>query len=105
MKNKTSLIFPNTKKEKCGIITSLILGFISLAYEGISSFLHHIRHEALHKVVKAMETKAHIQCNKLMHLEDSLVIYGVYTTETLEKLLNTVHVMHNSTTPNVKLFT
>ena len=29
------------KKQKCGIITTLVSSFICLAYEGISSFLHH----------------------------------------------------------------
>ena len=75
------------RKEKRGIITSLISGFIGLAYEGISSFLHNRRHKALHKAVKDMETKANIQCNKLMHLEDTMVMYRVYNAETLEKQL------------------
>ena len=39
-----------------------------------------------------------------MHLEDTMVKYGVYNAETLEKLINTVHIMHNNTTPNEKLF-
>ena len=42
------------EKKKRGIITSLITGFIGLAYEGISSFLHNRKHKALHKAVKAM---------------------------------------------------
>ena len=57
--NKISLILlklPKIRKEKRGIITSLISVFIGVAYEGISSFLHHRRHKALHKTVKAMET-------------------------------------------------
>ena len=29
------------RKQKCGIITTLVSSFIGLAYEGISSFLHH----------------------------------------------------------------
>ena len=48
--NELALIlptFPTQKREKRGIITSLITGFISLAYEGISSFLHHKRQKAL----------------------------------------------------------
>ena len=32
----------------------IISDFIGLAFEGISSFLHHKRHKALHKAVKAM---------------------------------------------------
>ena len=31
-------------------------------------------------------------------------IYGIYNSETLEKLITTVHKMHISTTPNEKLF-
>ena len=36
-------IFPKQKRQKRGIITSLITDFISLAYEGISSFLDYKR--------------------------------------------------------------
>ena len=77
----------------------LISGFIGLAYEGISSFLHNKRHKALYKAVKAMGNKVILQHNKLMHIEDSMVMYGIYSTETLEKLITTVHKMHNITTP------
>ena len=70
LKNEIDLILPQfhmNRKEKSGIFTLIITGFIGLAYEGISSFLHTRRHKALHKAVKAMETKTNIQCNKLMH--------------------------------------
>ena len=33
-----------------------------------------------------------------------MVMYGIYNAENLEKLLTTVHQMHNITTPNVRLF-
>ena len=52
-----------------------------------------------------METKVDIKHNRLIHLEDSMVMYGVYNAESLEKLVKTVHQMHNTTTPNEKLFT
>ena len=51
-----------------------------------------------------MGIKTTIQHNKLMHLEDSMVMYGIYNTETLEKLINTVHHIHNFTSPDEKLF-
>ena len=54
-------------------------------YQGISSFLQIGRHKALHKGVKALKTKVNIQFNRLVHLEDSMVMYGVYNAETLEK--------------------
>ena len=45
-----------------------IMGFIRLAYKGISSFLHYKRQKALHKAVQAMENKVDLQCNKIFHL-------------------------------------
>ena len=62
--NEIGLIptFPKEKTPKRGAISACVLGgidsnIISLAYEGISSFLHHKRHKALHKAVKVMERK------------------------------------------------
>ena len=52
-----------------------------------------------------MDDKANIQCNKLMKLENSMLMYGVYNAETLEKLINTVHDIHNTTSSHVRLFT
>ena len=42
LKNKINLILPQIpRKQKCGIVTTLVSSFTGLAYEGISSFLHH----------------------------------------------------------------
>ena len=78
--NELALILPTFTKQdrqKRGIITSLTTGFRGLAYKGISSFLHHKRQKALHKAVHAIENKVDLQCNKIFHLEDSMVMYGV----------------------------
>ena len=77
---------------------------MGLAYEGISSFLHHKRNKALHKAIEAMDNKATIQHNKLMQLENSIWMYGIYNAETLEKLINTVHNIHNTTPSHERLF-
>ena len=69
----------------------------------ISSFLHNRRHKALHKPLNAKDTKVNLQHNKLIHLEDSMVMNGVYNAETLEKI-NTVYQIHHITTPNERLF-
>ena len=53
--------FPTQNRQKRGIITSLITGFIGLAYKGISIFLHHKRQKALHKAVNAMDNKVDLQ--------------------------------------------
>ena len=64
----------------------LVSSFIGLAYEGILSFLQNKRNKAIHKVINAIDNKEDIQHNKLMHLENSMLMYGVYKVETLEKL-------------------
>ena len=41
LKNEIDLILPQvSRKQKCGIITTLVSSFTGLAYESISSFLH-----------------------------------------------------------------
>ena len=55
-------------------------------------------------VVKVLDSKTTVQHNKPMHLEDSMVMYSIYYAETLKKLLNTVHHIHNFTSPTEKLF-
>ena len=107
MTNEIALILPTftkTERQKRGILMSLITGFIGLAYEGISSFLHYKRQKALHKAVHAMENKVDIQCYKIFHLEDSMVMYGIYSSDTLEVLIDTVHKLHNKSTWNERLF-
>ena len=63
-----SLILPNfakDRKEKRSIIALLVTRFISLAYEGISSYLKSKRQEALDKAFMAMENKMNIEWNKI----------------------------------------
>ena len=54
--------------------------------------------------VKAIPNKATIQYSKLMQLENSMLIYGIYNAETLEKIINTVHNIHNTTSLYERLF-
>ena len=105
--NELALILPTSPKQmrqKRGIITSLMTGFISLAYEGISSFLHYKRQKALHKAVQVMENKVDLQCNRVFHLKDSVVMYHIYNSDTLETLIDTLYTLHNQTSWNEKLF-
>ena len=39
LENEIKPLSPQISRQKCGIITTLVSGFIGLAYEGISSFL------------------------------------------------------------------
>ena len=90
--------------QKYGIITTLVSSFIGLAYEGISNVLHHRHNKALHKAVNSMDSKTNIQHNKLMQLKNSMLMYGVYNVETLEKLITTVHNIHNTNSSHERLF-
>ena len=56
--------FPIDRKEKRGLITSLIIGFMGLAYEGITIYLQNKRQKALHKAFKAMVNRIDLQHNK-----------------------------------------
>ena len=105
LEKEIKLLLPQVnKRQKHGIITTLISSFIGLAYEGISSFLQHKWNNALQKAVNAMNNKANTQCNKLMKLNDTMLMYGIYHEEMLEKLIKTVHEIHNTTSSHEKLF-
>ena len=51
-----------------------------------------------------MTSKLDIQRNRLIHLENTMVMYGVYNAETLEKPIKTVHVLHSRQSMYEKLF-
>ena len=51
-----------------------------------------------------MCNQANIQHNKLMKLDNTKLMYGIYNAETLEKLINTVLEIHNVTSSHEKLF-
>ena len=105
LENEINLILLQIpRKQICGIITTLVSSFTGLAYEGISSFLHNKQNKALHQAVRAMDSKTTIQCNKLMLLENSMLMYGIYNAEMLEKLINTVHNIHSTTSSCKRLF-
>ena len=104
MENEIKPLLPQISRQKHGIITILVSGFIGLAYEGISSFLQQKCENALQKAVNAMSNQANIQHNKLMKLDNTMLMYGIYNAKTLEKLINTVHEIHNVTSSHVKLF-
>ena len=105
LEKEMNLLLPQIPRvQKYVIITTLVSSFLELAYEGIPSFLQSKGNKALHRAVTVMDNKAYIQCNKLMHLENCMLMYGVYNAETLEKLTKTLHDIHNTTTSHERLF-
>ena len=61
--------FPKNRKEKRRIIASLVTGFIRLAYEDISSYVHNKRQKALKKAFVAMENQVNFEWNQIFHLK------------------------------------
>ena len=51
-----------------------------------------------------MDKKTNIQHNRIHHLEDTMIMYGVYNSDTLTDLIDTVHRMQNFITWNEKTF-
>ena len=105
LENEIKPLLPKMPRQKHGIVTTLVSGFIGLAYEGISSFLQGKHDTTLKKAVLAMDNEINIQCNKLLKLDNTMLMYGIYNVETLEKLINTVHEIHNVTSSHERLFT
>ena len=110
LQNEINLILPtlnepNRKKRflsaVLGTVASKIIG---LAFEGISSFLHHKRHKALNKAIKQINERQNIEHNRIYHLEDTMIMYGKYNSDTLTNLIDMVHRMHNLTSLKERLF-
>ena len=94
-KFETNKIQGKRGRSKRQIISALITGFIGLAFEGISSYLHQKREKALHKAMHVMKEGQNIERNRIFHLEDTMIMYGIYNVDTLEKLIKMVHNMNN----------
>ena len=108
LQNEIGLILPSFNNRKKRFLTT-ILGTIAskvigLAFEGISSFLHHKRHKALQKTVNIINSKSETDHNRVYHLEGTMIMYGKYNSDTLMELVKTVHQMQNVTTWKEKIF-
>ena len=110
LQNEINLILPtlnepNRKKRFLsavfGTVASKIIG---LMFEGISSFLLHKRHRALNKAIKQINKRQNIEHNRIYHLEDTLIMYSKYNSDTLTNLIDKVPRMHNLTSLKERLF-
>ena len=89
---------PNRKKRSLSaILVTIASKIIGLAFEGISSFLHHKRHRALNKAIEQINERQNIEHNRIYHLEDTMIMYSEYNSDTLTNLIDMVHRMHNLT--------
>ena len=87
LQNEIRLLLPQVSRQNVELSPPLVSSFIGLVYEGISSFLEQKCEKLYHKAVNAMSNQVNIQHNKLMKLDNTMLIYGIYNAEMLEKLL------------------
>ena len=66
----------------------------------MSSYLHNKRQTVLKKAIVVMENQVNLE----KKFQFKMVMYSIYNSDALEKLINTVHNMHNKSTWNKKLF-
>ena len=110
MQNEINLILPNLNKpNRMKRFVSAVLGsvaskIIGLAFKRISSFLHDKRHKALNKAIKQINKRQDLEHNRTYHLEDTMIMYGKYNSDTLTNVIDTVHGMHNLTSLKERLF-
>ena len=108
LQNEINLIlttFTESNRKKRFLSAVLVASeIVGLAFEGISSFLHHKRHKALNKAIKQINERQNIEHNTICHLEDTMIMYVKYNSDTLTNLIDTVHRMHNLTSLKEKLF-
>ena len=89
LEKEINLILPNyinirrNKRFIGAILGGIASSVISLAFERISSFLHHKRHKTFTKAMKVMKDKADLESNRVYHLEDTMIMYGKYNSDTL----------------------
>ena len=110
LQNEINLILPtlnepNRKKRfLSAVLGTVALKIIGLAFEGISSFLHHKRHRALINAIKQINERQNTEHNRIYHLEDTMIMYGKYNSDTLTNLVDMVYRMHNLTSLKERLF-
>ena len=97
LQNEIGLILPTLTNRKKRFLTT-ILGIIAtkvvdLAFKGISNYFHHKWHKALQKAVNVLNSRTGIDHNRVYHLEDTMIMYGKYNSDTLMQLINMVHQM------------
>ena len=106
--NEIGLILSNLTNRKKRFLTTIlgtiVTKVVGLAFEGISSFLHHKQHKTLQKVVNALSSRTGIDHNRVYQLEDTMIMYGKYNSDTLMELVNMMHQMQNVTTWKEKIF-
>ena len=78
--------YSKDRRHRRGILASVLGGIassvIGLAYEDISSFLHHKRIKPYTKLSKSWKRKLTYSKTKIHHLEDTMIMHSIYNSNT-----------------------
>ena len=105
---------PNTDSSKylaelktyCNKIKTFVSHYSKLikSYDDTVYNIWQMKKDCLQKAVITMNNEVNFQHNKLLKLDNTMLIYGMYNAEALEKLINTVQEIHNVTSSHERLF-
>ena len=70
----------------------------------IQAFYNINEKKALQQAMLTMNKRVNIEQNRVFHLEDSMIMHGIYNADTLEKLIQMVHKMNNRSVWYEKLY-
>ena len=91
-------------RNKRSIIGPIISGIIGIAHETISYFLKRKRDNAMRKAYHALNTKQNIMKNELYQHNKDLLMYGQFSLDTLDHIVDTINDLHARTVKVEKMF-
>ena len=82
----------------------MISGFIGLSYEFISSYLDLKRQQTLKNAFSVMKRNLNLAKNRIFHLGEYVIIYGIYNAESIEKIVKAITKLHSKITFSERVF-
>jgi hypothetical protein len=75
------------------LLTPLVGGLINIALEGISGYLQRRRARAMEKALNKIHMEKHLRIveNQVQQYKDDLLLYGRYSLETLDNIIDTMN--------------
>ena len=81
-------------KRFASLAISAVTGLVTLAVEGISSFLQDKRNKAMANAMDALQHAQTETYDKLQHYKDDLMLYGTYSLKSTSEILDTLENMY-----------
>ena len=96
------------KRERRGIgaiFSSVLPGLITLAVESLTSWIKGKQQNRIHQAVDKMRKTESDVKNTLTQYQEDFLMYGKYNVESLNKLIDTLNLLHDKQTELEKLVT